>query len=545
MKDTFRQSMKWFHTWVGLVVGWILFFMFITGTTGYFYEEINRWMEPERPLVNHVLTTEEVLDRAQDYLEVNATHSHEWDIYLPSRRDYNVSVGWREAPKAGETRGDYVTKVLDLDTGETVDTRDTGGGRLLYRMHYRLHYLSTDISYWIVGFCSMLMLLAVITGVVLHKKIFIDFFTFRAKKGLTGWLDIHNVLSVISLPYHFMITYSGLLFFFGTYMVLSVNLQMTDQQLDDLYDEIYPRAVEVVPANVPAKMQRLSVLHQKTKQFWPQDTLEQIEIYGANDINANVRFYRGVTDITYNPADEIVFNGITGEMINETNLNYTVPGMIENGLFSLHEGQFADSLTRLAYLLTGLIGTAMIASGLVLWTTKRRPQQMKKTSGPDFGYRLVEQLNIGTIAGLPIAIAMYFYANRLLPIEMVGRAEWEAHIMFISWALLLIYPAFRPKAKAWIEQLNLAAVVFIFLPILNAMTTQKHLAITIAHGDWHYAGFDLTMLVIGCAFAFAAFKVKQLQQKTKSASKPKSITTQANKAKEPELVLNKDNTGAC
>ena len=34
MKAAFRQSMAWLHTWAGLVVGWVLFFMFLTGTVG-------------------------------------------------------------------------------------------------------------------------------------------------------------------------------------------------------------------------------------------------------------------------------------------------------------------------------------------------------------------------------------------------------------------------------------------------------------------------------------------------------------------------------
>ncbi|MFV0278307.1 MAG: PepSY domain-containing protein, partial [Parahaliea sp.] len=49
MKEGFRQSMAWLHTWSGLVVGWVLFFVFATGTAGYFTYEITRWMEPERP----------------------------------------------------------------------------------------------------------------------------------------------------------------------------------------------------------------------------------------------------------------------------------------------------------------------------------------------------------------------------------------------------------------------------------------------------------------------------------------------------------------
>lgn len=54
----FRQSMNWLHTWAGLVLGWLLYFMFLTGTLGYFDEEIDRWMKPEivavAPTLSHV-----------------------------------------------------------------------------------------------------------------------------------------------------------------------------------------------------------------------------------------------------------------------------------------------------------------------------------------------------------------------------------------------------------------------------------------------------------------------------------------------------------
>lgn len=544
MKETFRQSMKWFHTWVGLVVGWVLFFMFITGSTGYFYQEITHYMEPERPLINHQLSKSEQLDKAQQYMSIHASDIQAWDVFLPNRRDANLQVGWRHAPQAGESRGQYIKKVIDANTGQQVITRATGGGRSLYRMHYRLHYLETRLSYWIVGFCTMLMLLAVITGVVIHKKIFSDFFTFRAKKGLTGWLDSHNVLSVIALPYHFMITYSGLLFFPFIYMALSVSIQTNEPQLTELIDEVYPSSAEIAPANIPAKMQSLSSLYEQVKTIWSDDKLELVEIYAANDINANIRFSRSVTDITYNHSDEIIFNGITGEIISEPERQYTISAMIHNGFISLHEGQFSGTVARWIYFFTGLIGAAMIASGLVLWTSKRKSQQMKKPNGPDFGYRLVEQLNIGTIVGLPIAIACYFYGNRLLPADMANRAEWESHLLFITWALLLTYPAYRPKAKAWLEQLHLATAVFLFMPVLNALTTDKHLGISLSHGDWHYAGFDLAMLAIGLAFAFAGFKFKKSQRKkTSQSSRTRIQQTKTHAAVDDDLVLNKENSG--
>ena len=47
MKEGLRQSMSWLHTWSGLLVGWLLFAIFLTGTTAYYRDEISLWMRPE------------------------------------------------------------------------------------------------------------------------------------------------------------------------------------------------------------------------------------------------------------------------------------------------------------------------------------------------------------------------------------------------------------------------------------------------------------------------------------------------------------------
>lgn len=125
---------------------------------------------------------------------------------------------------------------------------------------------------------------------------------------------------------------------------------------------------------------------------------------------------------------------------------------------------------------------------------------------------LVECLNVGIIVGLPIAIAAYFWANRLLPIGFAQRAEWEMHTLFITWAAMLLYPVLIAKKRSlyqiWADQLLLAAVAFFCLPLLNFLTTDKHLATSLAQQDWAMAGFDLSMLGFGLCFYFAAKKVR-------------------------------------
>lgn len=49
MKNTFTQSMAWLHTWAGLIFGWLLFAIFVTGTLAVFDKELDHWMQPEIP----------------------------------------------------------------------------------------------------------------------------------------------------------------------------------------------------------------------------------------------------------------------------------------------------------------------------------------------------------------------------------------------------------------------------------------------------------------------------------------------------------------
>ena len=46
-QEGFRQAMAWLHTWAGLIFGWLLFAIFLTGTLAYFKDEISHWMQPE------------------------------------------------------------------------------------------------------------------------------------------------------------------------------------------------------------------------------------------------------------------------------------------------------------------------------------------------------------------------------------------------------------------------------------------------------------------------------------------------------------------
>jgi len=499
--------MAWLHTWTGLVVGWVLFFVFVTGTVGYFYMEIDRWMRPELPLRTPIVAPAIALATAQAHLEQQATDATNWSIDFPgARKGSNLIVSWDGDD--GGRRTDHI-EALDPVTGTVIGDRprDTGGGFLLYRMHYQLHYFSYNTAVLIVGCCSMLMLVAIVSGVITHKKIFRNFFTFRPAKGQRSWLDGHNAVSVVALPFFIMITYTGLLFFVLQYMPGVVASVYGRGQIDHFLGELYPETRQrIVRSGVAASLAPLAGMLEVAEKQWGADSVGAISVLFPGDANARVSVYRRDGG-RITRWEELTFDGVSGALSGNSR-NMSAAQSTQDVLYAVHEGVFADTALRWLYFLSGLLGAVMIGSGLVLWTVKRRPQHAKAGSVP-FGHTLVERLNVGTIAGLPIAIAAYFWANRLLPVGLAERSEWEAHVLFMVWGLALLHPVLRPLRRAWLEQLWLGAAAFALLPLLNVFTSQRHLGVTLPAGDWALAGCDLVMLALGLLLGFIARKVRR------------------------------------
>jgi uncharacterized iron-regulated membrane protein len=376
---------------------------------------------------------------------------------------------------------------------------------VLYKMHYELHYLPSAVAHWIVGIATMFMLVAIVTGLIVHRRIFRDFFTFRPRQGQRSWLDAHNLLGVLALPFHLMIAYSGLIFFAYLYMAPIIAATYGADGRRALFAELSSGAEQVQAANVPASLASVDAVLAEAERRWGADQIRDIDIRHPGDANARIILRRDQQGVTRR-GELLVFDGASGGVLETVDRAPSAPRAVREALLGLHEGLFAGPMLRWLYFLWGLLGTAMIGAGLVLWTVKRREKLQHAESAP-FGLRLVERLNVGVIAGLPVAIAVYFWANRLIPVGLADRAAWEAHALFIAWAAMLLHAALRSPARAWLEQLWLAAALYGLLPVMNALTTSWHLGRTLPRGEWQLAGIDLAALAFGIGFALAAWTV--------------------------------------
>ena len=125
--------------------------------------------------------------------------------------------------------------------------------------------------------------------------------------------------------------------------------------------------------------------------------------------------------------------------------------------------------------------------------------------------RLVDGLNAGTIAGLFIAVAAFFWTNRLVPADLPGRQLWEVRAFFAAWGLSLVY-AFLFQKRKWVDLLTLAAASLALVPVVNALTTSRHLGVSLPAGDWVMAGFDLTCLAGALLLGWMARKAARARK---------------------------------
>ena len=68
---------------------------------------------------------------------------------------------------------------------------------------------------------------------------------------------------------------------------------------------------------------------------------------------------------------------------------------------------------------------------------------------------------------------------------------------------------------AWRDSLSLAAAAFLLLPLLNALTTERHLGQTLWQQDWALASVDLVFILLGLMLGWAAVKVQRKLGQTK------------------------------
>jgi len=452
-----RQHMAGLHAWAGVLAGWLLYAIFITGGISYFREELTQWLRPELPSRPTVLDQAAAAQRALATLAQQAAGAERWQIDLPGPRHNVIDASW----ESGDHRERALLSPAD---GAVLHPRATHGGEFFYYFHFSLHYLPGTLGRWIVGLCAMMALVVLISGVIVHRRIFSDFFTFRPGKGQRSWLDAHNISSVLGLPFYLMIVYTGLVTLMLTYMPWGAVAAFGQQQARPAMAQAMqarfetPERTDVMVPPAP-----LAPLMAQATARWGDGSIGRVIVTHPGDAASRVAIVRGDGGrISVAPA-YVLFDGASGALLDER--AHSGPALTAWGAaYGLHLGRYADPALRWLYFGSSMLGAAMVATGLVLWTVKRRSKATTSLAW----LRFTQAGNAACVAGLPVAVAVFLLSNRLLPLGLANREQWEVHGFFLCWSATAVYSGWRGGAAAWRGLWWLGAMLWMALPLLDA-----------------------------------------------------------------------------
>lgn len=532
MFQSFRQSMAWLHTWFGLVLGFVLMAAFFFGALSVFDREIDRWaipatrIEPQpmpsfeqvlRPAFERMQPTADAIDAMRPRVNGDMPERYDtvvsWSAYTTHRDPVLALFAGYEVPNAKDPdEAIWADGTIDPRDGTSLpDDQLKIGSGFFYPLHYSLTLDWKNLGFWIVGFSALVMLAALVSGVVMHRKIFREFFTFRPDKArLRSVLDLHNLTGVVALPFHFFFAFTGLVIFAGTYYFPVGHTQL--HELHDLHAQVEAQETGLPNkrSGVPAGLASVDTMVAEAQRRWEaKDKAGDVGflvLQHVGDANGYVSVYRAGTDRIALVGDGIHFKASTGELIREDPPATSV-GRVAEFLTGLHLQHFRHWLLRWLYVLGGLAGAVCIATGFVFFVEKRKRQHAQQGSQ---GARIVDALAVTTVTGMLLATLGILVANRLLPADLPARGDWERYAFWGTWALALLHAGLRsaPVARglpnpAWREQTLAIAVFAVAAVLLNWITTGDHLLRTLSTGYWPVAGIDLALLA-SAVIAFLA-----------------------------------------
>ena len=541
MFQNFRLAMAWLHTWFGLVLGFVLMVVFFFGALSVFDREIDRWAIPSsrfapqpmpsydqllRPIFESMQPTQESVDAMRP--RVNGPMPERFDTVqrlgaYTTHRDPVLSIftGY-EVPGAKDPEElVWGTRTIDPRNGAALpDDRLKVGSQFFYPLHYSLNLNWMNLGTWIVGFAALMMLVALVSGVVMHRKFFREFFTFRPKKSTQrSALDLHNLTGVVALPFHFFFAFTGLVIFAGIYFPVT-HTQLHD--LHELHEKLEARETGLPHdrAGQPAPTASVDAMVAEAQRRWQAKGMGGevgfLALQHVGDANGYVSVYRAGTDRIALVGEGIHFKASTGELLREDPPRSAVDSVNEF-LTGLHLQHFRHWLLRWFYVLGGLAGCVCIATGFVFFVEKRKKQHARQGVQ---GARAVDALAVTTVTGMLVAALGMLIGNRLLPDQMPagwpGRGDVEKLVFWGSWVLAMVH-AFRGGAAvaqgrmnpAWRQQCWAVAALAVVAVLLNWATTGDHLFKTLAAGYWPVAGVDLFLLVAAAIAAWAARRLRR------------------------------------
>jgi uncharacterized iron-regulated membrane protein len=499
------------HGWSAVILGLLLYVVVATGAVAVFAEEIGRWSVGG---VRASVPMEQPLDATVRRLarQVDPENREDVAIWGGEGRDLHVFFHTHATnPESGQLedrgtmfRADSITgKVIDRHDGFIWDIpaawEDSALRRFLVDLHVQL-YLPSPYGLVLTGILGLMMMAAVVSGVLMHRHVIRDLFVAERSGGrLVGARDRHALSSSWSIPFAFLLAFTGSFFSFastvGFPLVAAVAFGGDQEAMSATLFE--PPALKNGRAAATANLN--SMLSDSVARVGGHATFLDISHFGRADARVTVWHDPANGGMLY-PVNR--YDGATGLWLGKQDTLGTAPsagGTLYGLMAPLHFGHFAGLLSKIVW---GALGVAMcvsILSGLRLWVRRREADPTWRRFG-----QAVQVVGYGLPLGM-LASGFAFFLSR-----PAGDPFFWSPLGFVLGAaaavgLWRLVPGERRYGTLGQRVLG---TLCLLLPVLRLGTGGMDWAAALLNGQTDVVTVDLLLLIAGASLWWFARPVR-------------------------------------
>ncbi|HEY9322049.1 MULTISPECIES: PepSY-associated TM helix domain-containing protein [unclassified Achromobacter] len=365
------KTWYWIHKWTSLVCTIFLLIICLTGLPLVFHHEIEHWLDDAKPLSDVPANTPPAhLDKLVE--SAKSLYPGEVIDYLFFDPDEpQVWVGMAKTPGDGQVSGHAVR--MDARTGDvllegplyTEDKFSFMG--IMLALHVDLFAgLPGELF---LGFMGLLFCVAIVSGVVLYgpfmKKL--EFGTVRAaRSSRLKWLDLHNLLGIVTLVWAFVVGVTGVI------NELSTPLFRLWQSTE-LVRILEPYKGQTVPTELASAQ----LAADTAKKALPGNEVSFIAFPGNafGSPHHYIAWMRGDTPLTSKLNTPVLVDGKTGALTTVAKMPWYLTALEVSR--PLHFGDYAGLPLKIIWALLDLITIVVLVSGLYLWVARRRATEAR------------------------------------------------------------------------------------------------------------------------------------------------------------------------
>ncbi|MET0312466.1 MAG: PepSY domain-containing protein [Burkholderiaceae bacterium] len=369
------KTWSWLHKWCSLVCTVFMLLLCITGLPLIFHHEIGHLLgtEVEAPKMAEG-TPKMSLDAV---LKTAHARYPERVIQFASQDEEDDNVWFVTLTPTPDPTEDFKSVAVDARTAQVIKEPkfDEGFMYVMFKLHVDL--FAGLAGKLFLGFMGLLLLVAIVSGVVLYAPFMrkLDFGDVRRDRSpRVKWLDLHNLLGVVTLVWAFVVGGTGMI---NTWADLLVKYWQYDQ-LSSLLAQYKGQAITPAP-------ERGSVQKSMDAAFAaaPDTKLSFIAFPGTafSSPHHYTFFLKGNEPLTSKLLQPVLVDAKTTEVTAAPKLAWYLTALLVSQ--PLHFGDYGGMPMKIIWALLDIATIIVLGSGLYLWLKRRQPKTLADEAGAE------------------------------------------------------------------------------------------------------------------------------------------------------------------